>query len=216
MDPGQRARQPAVAGHRVEQARDRCLRGDRHRDTPGQRGGYRGQHRQPLATGRFGDLVEGGVRRLEVHPGGEVGGQPGLRDEDAAHDEQRDQRGAADLPGGIALDLLGEGGDGVEAEERQYGDRGGLHHQAEIEGFRAIQRFEGQPAVAQAAFQRLVADHQEDRQHHQLSDQEQQVGAGGEGDAAQVDQVAETRNSSIQASLGIAGNKWFSASALNT
>ncbi|MGV8553883.1 hypothetical protein ACV344_34970, partial [Pseudomonas aeruginosa] len=28
-----------------------------------------------LATGRFGDLVEGGVRRLEVHPGGEVGGQ---------------------------------------------------------------------------------------------------------------------------------------------
>ncbi|MDT4840909.1 hypothetical protein FQZ97_747470 [compost metagenome] len=143
VDLGQHARQLAVTGHRVEEAGNGGLRGDRHGHTPGQRGGHGGQRGQPASSDRFGDFIEGCIRRLELHARGQVGGQPGLGDEDPAHDEQGNERRATDLPGRVALDFLRERGDRVEAQERQHRDGHSLHHQPEVEMLRLQQRLQG-------------------------------------------------------------------------
>ncbi|MOA11138.1 hypothetical protein D3C78_1310640 [compost metagenome] len=140
MHLGQHFRQLAVAGHAEQQTRDCGLRSDRHGHAPSQCRRDSGQGRQPTAGGDFGDFIERGVGGFETHAGRQIGGNPGLRNENHAHDHQGDQRGFADALARIAFDFFSECRDRIEAKERQHRNRHRLHQQGEVEGLRVIQR----------------------------------------------------------------------------
>ena len=116
------ARQHPVASHRIEQTAAGGLRGDARSELRDDKGSEENRAEEVPADA-LGDLKRRGIGVLEDPAGMDELHCVGHDDEDASADEgdehDRLRHGATRVDG-----LLGEGGDGVEAEERICGDRG--------------------------------------------------------------------------------------------